>query len=112
MGVKVRGGCWCPQCERAVAAIKSTHRLRNAAATVAAPVTYGASLAGVRVDDWLCPSCGGPVLKLVSAESATATPSRFLDGIGLLYLLFWIVVFLLIVLAGLLAIGDTIFRLL
>lgn len=61
MGHAVKGGMWCDQCQRPVAAQKTTHGVRNfLAATLYAP-TAGGSLAGGKIEDWHCPYCGGPV---------------------------------------------------
>jgi hypothetical protein len=61
MALQVKGGMYCPRCNLPVAGQKSSHRIRNTASAVAAPATAGVSLAGVKVDDWHCPNCGGAV---------------------------------------------------
>lgn len=61
---------WCEQCERPVAAQKSTHRARNTAAALAAPLTTGVSLAGAAAGQWHCPNCGGPVRPVERQRSA------------------------------------------
>jgi ssDNA-binding Zn-finger/Zn-ribbon topoisomerase 1 len=80
MGVKVKGGMWCPNCG-AVAAQKSTHRFRNVAATLTLPLTGGASALGYAAGGWMCTNCGGPVYSLKQAEAAAeaqkpATPAE------------------------------------
>jgi hypothetical protein len=67
MGVKVKGGMFCPQCDKPVAAQKGTARLRNTLGVVFMPVTGGASGLGTQVNDWHCPTCGGPVYQPPSA---------------------------------------------
>lgn len=61
MGVTAKGGMWCDQCGKPVAATKSTHRFRNTLAAVGLPLTMGASLHGIKVGESCCPNCGGPV---------------------------------------------------
>lgn len=60
MGTKVKGGSICARCGP-VAAQRTTHRARNTASTVLAPITGGVSLAGTKSGQWHCPKCGGPV---------------------------------------------------
>jgi RNA polymerase subunit RPABC4/transcription elongation factor Spt4 len=63
MGVATKSGMFCYQnCRQPVAAIKSTHRLRNSVVGVTAIGTGGLSLAAAKAGDWHCPSCGGPVM--------------------------------------------------
>ncbi len=64
MGVKFQGNMYCDSCQRPVAGQKSTHRLRNAAAALTAPVTGGASVFGAKAGKWHCPHCGGPAKPL------------------------------------------------
>src|SRR3712207_5646107 len=82
MAVQVKGGMFCPQCNSPVAAQKRTHRLRNTAAVVAAPVTAGASLAAAASGQWHCPRCGGPVVKLAK-PAASGDP---MEGVAALIL--------------------------
>ena len=56
MGQATKGGMYCGRCRKPVAAVKTTHGVRNA---LAVP-TLG--LAG-KVEDWHCPDCGGPVVR-------------------------------------------------
>jgi predicted RNA-binding Zn-ribbon protein involved in translation (DUF1610 family) len=70
MGVKVKGNMYCDACQRPVAGQKSTHRLRNTAAVITAPVTGGASMAGAASGKWHCPNCGGPVKTIREKEGA------------------------------------------
>ena len=65
MGVKVKGGMYCPQCQAPVAAQKTGHGIRNAIATVTAPVG-GVMFAAV--EGWHCPTCGGPVVSLAAIK--------------------------------------------
>jgi hypothetical protein len=62
--MKVRGGMFCKQCDKPVAAQKSTHRMRNVASTAALGLTMGASALGYKGGQWHCPTCGGPVTTL------------------------------------------------
>lgn len=55
--MKMKGGMYCPACERPVMAVKNTHRLRNTAAIVTAPVGFPFA----KVEGYICPNCGGPV---------------------------------------------------
>src|SRR4051812_24833875 len=68
MGVKVRGSMYCEACNRPVAGQKGTHRFRNVAATVALPVTMGASARAYAAGQWHCPHCGGPVKDVAFEE--------------------------------------------
>jgi hypothetical protein len=63
MGQKMKGGMWCPQCNKPVMGIKNTHRIRNAFSVLAAPATAGASFAGSKVEGYMCPTCGGSVVR-------------------------------------------------
>jgi len=72
MGMKVRGGMFCLQCQKPVAAQKGTHRLRNTIATLSAPLTAGYSLAGLASGAWHCPDCGGPVATLKKVQDGQA----------------------------------------
>ncbi len=68
MGQKVKGGMWCAACHKPVMGVKNTHKLRNALVAPFAPVTSVFSLsglkpAGMKVEGYVCPSCGGPVRK-------------------------------------------------
>jgi len=61
VGQKVKGGMYCDRCDRPVPAVKNTHRLRNAIGVVALPATAGLSAAGMKVERYICPTCGGHV---------------------------------------------------
>jgi len=61
VGQKVKGGMYCDRCDRPVAAVKNTHRIRNAAGVLALPATGGLSAAGMKGERYLCPLCGGHV---------------------------------------------------
>jgi hypothetical protein len=106
MSVRVRGGMFCDRCQMPVAAVRSTSRIRNLAALGSMPITGGVSAAGARRNGWCCPTCGGPVRRLPTPPASGEDAVAMLGG-GL-FVLFWIVVFVLIVLAGLAAIVDTI----
>jgi len=64
MSVKVQGNRWCDRCKAPVVAVKSTHRMRNSAVAVTAPLTGGLSLAGAKRDPYVCAQCGGPTQRL------------------------------------------------
>ena len=64
MGQKVKGGMWCLACQKPVMGMKNTHRVRNAASTLALPVTapfLGPLMrGGFKNEGYICPTCGGP----------------------------------------------------
>jgi hypothetical protein len=62
MGQATKGGMYCRECDRPVAAQKTTHGIRN---TLAIP-TMGAT---AKIEDWHCPNCGGPVVARSRAEA-------------------------------------------
>lgn len=66
MAVKVKPGMYCERCETPVAAQKQTHKARS---LLLGPLTYGAA---VKVGEWHCPVCGGPVIPASRAGSAKA----------------------------------------
>jgi hypothetical protein len=68
MGMKVKGGMYCLNCQSPVPAQKSTHRLRNTVAGVTAPITGGYSLAAAASGEWHCQRCGGPVVSVGHLE--------------------------------------------
>jgi len=61
VGQKIKGGMYCDRCDRPVAAVKNTHRIRNAAGVLALPATGGLSAAGMKGERYMCPLCGGHV---------------------------------------------------
>jgi endogenous inhibitor of DNA gyrase (YacG/DUF329 family) len=63
MGVKVKGGMYCPRCDRPVLGQKSGHAVRNTLAIGGAVATAGLSLWGSKTEKWSCPICGGPVIR-------------------------------------------------
>jgi predicted RNA-binding Zn-ribbon protein involved in translation (DUF1610 family) len=71
VGVKVKGGMYCPNCKQPVLAQKTGHGVRNTAAVGAALTTAGLSLLGTKVEKWRCPACGGPAKPITQAR-----PSR------------------------------------
>lgn len=58
MGQRVKGGRWCPQCQRTVMGVKNTHPLRNAAGVGGVMATGGLSLLALRSERYICPHCG------------------------------------------------------
>jgi predicted RNA-binding Zn-ribbon protein involved in translation (DUF1610 family) len=54
MSVRVKGGMYCSQCTKPVAAVRSGHAVRN---TLGAALTAGLSL---KTERWVCPNCGSP----------------------------------------------------
>jgi len=56
MGQATKAGMWCVNEGKPVAAVKTTHGVRNA---LALP-TWGLT---AKVERWHCPNCGGPVTK-------------------------------------------------
>lgn len=49
---------WCDFCGGPVAAQKNTHKVRNGVAGVGAVFTSGLTLAGAKVEGYVCPTCG------------------------------------------------------
>jgi ribosomal protein L7/L12 len=70
MAVKVKPGMYCERCQKPVAAQKQTHKARS---VLLGPVTYGA---GVKVGEWHCPDCGGPVVSEWRADRRKAKNER------------------------------------
>ncbi len=75
MAVKVKPGMYCVREEKLVAAQKQTHKARS---LILGPLTYGAA---VKVGEWHCPDCGGPVVPKRQADSraqkaVARTPDR------------------------------------
>ena len=75
MAVKVKPGMYCVREEKLVAAQKQTHKARS---LLLGPLTYGAA---VKVGEWHCPGCGGPVVPKRQAGSraqkaVARTPDR------------------------------------
>ena len=62
MGQKVKGGQWCPTCERPVMAVKNTHKVRNMLAVGNVVGTGGFSLLLAKSERYICPTCGGPTM--------------------------------------------------
>lgn len=62
MGNATKGGMYCRECDRPVAAQKTTHGIRN---TLAIP-TMGAT---AKIEDWHCPNCGGPVVRRSTVDA-------------------------------------------
>lgn len=60
MGVKVKGGMYCRQCDKPVMAQRNGHGLRNTVAVGGTLATAGLSLLGAKSEKWRCPTCGGP----------------------------------------------------
>jgi hypothetical protein len=85
MGHATKGGMYCLSCDKPVAAVKTTHGVRN---TLALP-TMGLT---AKVEGWHCPTCGGPVKpawqaqreKRKRAEKQTAEMAawREVEGVG------------------------------
>lgn len=74
--MKTKGGMWCVNEQRPVAAQKSTHRFRNTLATVTLPATALWSAAAMTSGQWHCPHCGGPVER-AARRSAPSSPMTF-----------------------------------
>jgi len=88
MSVKIKGNQWCDRCQRPVAAVKSTHRLRNIGAVVMAPFTVGLSVFAASNDAYACSACGGPVRAISKpAVSAKKRESDQLKGALLIALI-------------------------
>jgi len=68
MGQEVNGAMWCDSCAKPVMGIRPTHGVRNTLSFLAAPSTLGMSLAGVKSDGFVCPTCGGPAISMVEHE--------------------------------------------
>lgn len=64
MGVRVKGGMYCPRCKQPVLARKTGHGVRNTVAIGGALATAGLSLLVAKREKWRCPNCGGPVKPL------------------------------------------------
>jgi hypothetical protein len=64
MGVRVKGGMYCPRCKQPVLAQKTGHRVRNTIAIGGVLNTLGLSLLAAKSEKWRCPNCGGPVKPL------------------------------------------------
>jgi Short C-terminal domain len=56
MGQARKAGMWCENEGKPVAAVKTTHGIRNALAIPTLGLT-------AKVEGWMCPDCGGPVTK-------------------------------------------------
>lgn len=52
MGVKVKPGMWCDYCGVPVYRQGSSHRIRNSASVLTAPLTIGYSLLGAKAGKW------------------------------------------------------------
>jgi hypothetical protein len=63
MGQATKGGMYCERCDQPVAAQKTTHGVRNTAGIFTMFLT-------TKIEDWHCPSCGGPVKTVRGAEAA------------------------------------------
>ncbi len=81
MGVAVKGGQWCPQCERQVAGQKTTHRASGAA-------WLGATGLPRPGETPHCPSCGGntfpdsgPGRRMVYDDAGKLTFDSKRDGV-------------------------------
>jgi hypothetical protein len=75
MGMKTRGGMYCINETKPVAAVKTTTRMRNTFALGASIATMGGSLLAGKVNGWHCPDCGGPVTTMASAQRQQARTS-------------------------------------
>ena len=82
MGQKIKGGQWCPTCERPVMAVKNTHRARNAIAAGNAVATAGFSLLFAKSEPYICPTCGGSTLPRppTRADLAIERAGAAIDG--------------------------------
>ncbi len=68
MGQRTKGSMWCDFCGGPVLGVKTTHRLRNAAALAASIPTASASVAGARIEGYKCSQCGQPVRHATQAD--------------------------------------------
>ena len=62
MSQKMKGGMFCPGCNKPVIGIKNTHRLRNTVSVVAVPATVVLTLSGLKREHYVCPTCGTKVM--------------------------------------------------
>jgi rubrerythrin len=72
MGVKVKGGMYCRQCDKPVMAQKNGHGLRNTVAVGGTLATAGLSLLGAKSEKWRCPICGGPCVPMSQVRTNQA----------------------------------------
>lgn len=72
MGQRTKGGMYCDYCQRPVMGVKTTHRLRNAASVGGVVATGGLSLAGSKVEGYVCPTCGNRVHAKTSGNGLLA----------------------------------------
>lgn len=73
MSVKIKGNQWCDRCQRPVAAVKSTNRVRNTGAVTAGLLTGRLGFLAAKNDAYVCQTCGGPTRRL-PRPSAPARP--------------------------------------
>lgn len=84
------------------------HRARNTIAGAASLAIGAAGLLGAKVDSWVCQTCGGPV-RDIPRPPAPAQPATSAFGERVVVWGFVLLIGL-VVLAGLLAVGDTLLR--
>jgi len=87
MGQKAKGGMWCATCNRPVMGVKNMHRIRNTLSVGAVAVTGGVSLAGSKVEGYVCPTCGSPVRPLHAASQPPLGAFLVLVGAAVLWVL-------------------------
>ena len=98
MGQKTKGGMFCPTCNKPVMGVKNTHRIRNAVSVGGVIATSGLSLAGSKVEGYICPNCGSKVSPKHGGGNATASLVTWGDLFKLLgALIAWVVVSLALV---------------
>lgn len=80
MGLRTKGGMWCPRCQRPVVGVKATHAFRNILSVLLLPLTAALSIFGLRVSPYVCPRCGSRVRRIPlgqpSGAGAPAGPAR------------------------------------
>jgi uncharacterized Zn finger protein (UPF0148 family) len=63
VGQKIKGGLWCPSCNRPSMGVKNRHRVRNTASAVLFPFTGGLSAFGAKGERYVCSTCGTPLVR-------------------------------------------------
>jgi DNA-directed RNA polymerase subunit RPC12/RpoP len=75
MGIKLKGGMWCPNCRCLVPGQKPTHPIRNTIASIGA-VGGGLGVLLAKREKYICPDCGQPVRAATKAELGKPDPPR------------------------------------